>query len=212
MPYSLLDETSTIVQVGAPADTLMSGRSRAMHFALIARRGKVVVVEPDQASADLLGRLCADRGLEHVSIHAVGAWSSKKRLKLFVDPRHPATNFTEGMTDYDSDRMADFLEAEVEVDTLDNILSREGVEDIDLLSITTNGAELEIIEGLGTDRPHRIRHLALARTGVVGDDYIERLGFDNMAFDDRGNTYRRRNANRTGTGQASGGATRMSTG
>lgn len=190
MPYSLVSEYSNIVQVGAPADTLHAGRSRAMHFALLARKGRVVVVEPDRQSADRLQRLCEEKGLKNVSVYPLGAWSDKKKLKLYVDPRHPATNFTEGMTDYDEKRLSDFQVEEIDVDTLDNILANEGLDEVDLISITTNGAEMEILAGLGPDRPRRVKHLALARTGVVGEEYLKELGFENIGFDDRGNTYR----------------------
>ena len=121
IPYSILNESSTVVQIGAPADTLHAGRSRAMHFALLVPKGRLIVIEPDKASADQFRSICKERALTNVSVHAVGAWSTKKRLKLFVDPRHPATNFTEGLTDYDEDRLKDFISEEIDVDTLDNI-------------------------------------------------------------------------------------------
>jgi len=190
MPYMLLNEESVVVQVGAPADTLKAGRSRAMHFALLARHGRVVVVEPDGESAALLQSICQAKALANVSVHEVGGWSSKKRLKLYVDPSHPATNFTEGMTDYDERRLQDFQVVEVEVDTLDNILTAEDLTDIDLLSITTNGAEKEILAGLEGATQRKVRHIALARTGVVDDAFMASLGYEKIAFDDRGFTYR----------------------
>ncbi|HIB76129.1 MAG TPA: hypothetical protein EYO58_00660, partial [Flavobacteriales bacterium] len=126
LPYSIINEYSTVLQIGAPADTLHAGRSRAMHFALLAPKGRVVVIEPDRRSAEQFRALCKERDLVNVSVKEVGAWSSKKKLRLHVDPRHPATNFSEGSTDYDQKRLRDFETHDVDVDTLDNILTSEG--------------------------------------------------------------------------------------
>ncbi len=191
IPYSVLDESSTVIQIGAPADTLHSGRSRAMHFALLVPKGRLIVIEPDKASAQQFRSVCQNRGITNVSVYAIGAWSSKKRLRLFVDPRHPATNFTEGSTDYDDNRLQDFISEEIEVDTLDNILQAENIDKVDLISITTNGAELEILKGLGPERTMKVKNMALARTGVVDDEFMGSLGFLRIGYDDRGYTYGR---------------------
>lgn len=192
IPYSVLNESSTVIQIGAPSDTLHAGRSRAMHFALMVPKGRLIVIEPDKASAEQFRILCNNRGITNVSVYPIGAWSSKKRLRLFVDPRHPATNFTEGSTDYDEGRLQDFISEEIEVDTLENILKAENIDQVDLISITTNGAELEILKGLGQERILRVKNMALARTGVVDDDFMDAMGFERIGYDDRGYTYRRK--------------------
>src|SRR5688572_14952837 len=50
-PYALINPTDTVVQVGAPLDTLRAGRSRGMYFALrTAGGGRTLIVEPDPRS------------------------------------------------------------------------------------------------------------------------------------------------------------------
>ena len=50
-PYCLIKNGGTVIQVGAPIDTLRSGRSRGMHFALsVGKMGNAVIIEPDVAS------------------------------------------------------------------------------------------------------------------------------------------------------------------
>ena len=57
-PYSLINSGDTVVQVGAPLDTMQTGRSRAILFAyMVGETGKVVVVEPDGATAEKLVEL-----------------------------------------------------------------------------------------------------------------------------------------------------------
>ena len=50
-PYQLINEGAVVAQIGAPKDTLLAGRSRAMYFSLFAgATGRVLVIEPDPES------------------------------------------------------------------------------------------------------------------------------------------------------------------
>jgi len=101
-PYRCVEADSTVVQVGAPADTLDAGRSRAMHFALLTRGGgRTVVVEPDARSCQRWAEVLRGNGLTHVTVINSGAWSSRTTLRVRVDDQHPATNYTEGTAVYD---------------------------------------------------------------------------------------------------------------
>jgi FkbM family methyltransferase len=194
MPYKLVGSGSTFVQVGAPSDTLRSGRSRGLHLALRTRHGGglAIIVEPDPTCAEAF-RVAAERlGLDHVSVVNCGAWHEAGSLNLLVDPSHPATNFVEGCVDYSSDRLADFRPVTVPVDTLDHILFAHGVRDIDLISITTNGAEPDILKGMSGVVAGGLKYLSLACTGPGYDQIVKDLGFEFLAFDDRGYTYIRR--------------------
>jgi hypothetical protein len=52
MPYTLVGPGDVVLQVGAPSDTLRSGRSRGMHLALrTAPTGRAVIIEPEPSSA-----------------------------------------------------------------------------------------------------------------------------------------------------------------
>lgn len=192
-PYRLLDENSRVVQIGAPVDTLLAGRSRAMYFGLLtAPAGKAVIVEPDQASEHQFGRLAAQRGMTNIVFCPVGAWNEKKQLKLYVDPAHPATNFVEGTAQYEADRLRQFEQFEVPVDTVDNILASRGIENVDLISITTNGAEKQILQGMRRAMQSNVKYICLAGTG---DDYVEMMdeyGYELLAHDDRGFTFQKK--------------------
>lgn len=193
-PYSLVKPGDVVVQVGAPSDTLHSGRSRGMHLALRTAGGRAIIIEPDPASASAFETASMRLGLDHVEVVNSGAWHSPSSLDLLVDRDHPATNFVAGTVDYDAERMADFDTVTVPVDTVDSIVERViGAHGpVRLLSITTNNSEREILQGVSGLIHSGLEYLCLARTGEGYDEIAQDLGFERMAYDDRGYTYRRR--------------------
>ncbi len=192
VPYSLIRDCRVVVQVGAPRDTLQSGRSRAMYFALFSDpKNRVIIVEPDPESAKLIGNMLKRQGIANVSVCAVGAWSEKKNLQLCVNNAHPASNFIEGLVNYDDNRLREYHTINIPVNTVDNILTENGIEQVDLVSITTNGAEREILQGMRKTLEAGVKYIALN----WADDYyvqlMEKMGYTLMALDDRGYTFRK---------------------
>lgn len=72
-PYSLVGPGDVVVQVGAPSDTLSSGRSRGMHLALRSVAGRAIIVEPDPSSATRFEECAHELGLTHVTVVNSGA-------------------------------------------------------------------------------------------------------------------------------------------
>ena len=192
-PYSLVGPGDVVVQVGAPSDTLLSGRSRGMHLALRSRGGRAIIVEPDRESATMFESCARELGLDHVAVVNSGAWNESSTLSLLVDPSHPATNFVTGTVDYNAERIADFTPVDVPVDTLDAIVDRVLGNNgpVRLLSITNN-SEREILQGISRIIDSGLQYLCLARTGEGYDELVGALGFDYLLSDDRGYTYVRR--------------------
>lgn len=194
LPYSLVDsgEVKNVLQVGAPNDTLSSGRSRGMLFALLNRSGTTVIVEPDPESETAFNEIKSERNLDGLVFHKGGAWNEKTNLKLYIDPSHPATNFTEGtVDDYDEHRMKDFDTIEIACNTVDNILAEHNIDSVDLVSMTTNGAEMEILAGMEHTFEKGIKYICIARHLHI-EGYMELLnskGFELLAHDDRGYTF-----------------------
>jgi FkbM family methyltransferase len=192
-PYVLATPGSVVVQVGAPRDTLMSGRSRAFFFSLfVGPTGRAVVVEPDPESVAAFRESCARKGLSHVSVVDKAAWSESGTLDIYIDDEHPATNFTGAARSYDDDRMSRYRKITLPASTIDDILDELGLAKVDIVSITTNGAELEILRGMRRTLERGVRYIALAETGAVPDTVMSEFGFEPYAFDDRGRTFIRR--------------------
>ncbi len=194
-PYKLIEEGKTVVQVGAPIDTLGSGRSRAMYFTLFAgNKGKAVIVEPDGASQKMFESHKTKRDLSQINFVNQGAWSEPKTLRFYIDPSHPATNFTEGVRNYSKEEMAAYELIELDADTIDNILDRLKINDPYLVSITTNGAEPEILKGLEKSMKRGLTFIALARTGEKYIELMNSYGYELYAHDDRGYTFKKSDA------------------
>lgn len=194
LPYLVVGPGDIVVQVGAPADTLLSGRSRGMHLALRSRGGRTIIVEPDPASAAEFRRRAEELKLDNVTVVNSGAWHEPSSMTLLVDPTHPATNFIEGTVEYSAERMKDYERVEVPVLTLDQIVKDAigSYGPVRLVSITTNNSERHILKGAEQVIASGLTYLALARTGAGYDEIVSDLGFDFLGMDDRGYTYVRR--------------------
>lgn len=193
LPYQLVQPSDTVVQIGAPADTLRAGRSRAMYFARSTRQsGRTVVIEPDMRSCEVWENTLAEQGFDHVTVINKAAWSDSTMIKIYTDDRHPATNFTGGTVDYGPDRLADYDVTEIEAVSVDDLCASLELDEVSMLSITTNGAETEILNGARQLIAAGLRYVALARTGPGYIEHMATLGFELIGHDDRGYTFERR--------------------
>ena len=193
-PYCLIKPGSTLVQIGAPVDTLKAGRSRGMYFSLFnGPTGKTVLIEPAEASERAFKKIAKTQGRDDILFCQSGAWNERKILRIYYDPKHPATNFTEGTVDLSEHNLDRYEILEVPCDTVDNLLAPHNVGPVDILSITTNGAEVEILEGMKRTLGTGIEFICLAYHEHLSQlpKIMDDLGYKQFALDDRGATYRR---------------------
>jgi FkbM family methyltransferase len=192
-PYCLIKPGSVIVQVGAPRDTLLAGRSRGMYFSLLAgSNGKVFIIEPDIESATSFEKMLQARGLTNTIVCQFAAWNEKGVLQIYVNDRHPASSFTEGTKSYTGHRLSEFRAVEMQANTIDERVKQSGVEQVDLVSITTNGAERKILAGMRDLISSGLSYIALADTGEAYANMMEEFGYKLLAHDDRGFTFERK--------------------
>ncbi len=193
LPYSVVEGLS-VVQIGAPFDTLGSGRSRAAHLGLsVGQNGHLLVIEPYETSCVAFRSWASANLACKTQVVALAAWSEEGTTELFVDDRHPATNFSADTVDYDDDRLSDFKAVSVRQSTVDQIVKEQGLPTPDLVSITTNWAEREILAGMSELIAGGLRYISLA-LGENDEDYrseMAALGYHPVGFDDRGVTYER---------------------
>lgn len=192
-PYSVVSEGDTVIQVGAPWDILKSGRSRALHFAiLVGGSGKVFAVEPVKESIEKMTLMLEKLKIESMTQIKSGAWTHKDTLSFLVDKENPAANIVDDVVKQDRGDLERFSKIEIEVDSLENLLSDQTISTIRLLSLTTNGSEDKIISGLGEKLRARVEYVSVIddpRETTVYSDF----GFDFFAEDDRGYLLRNRN-------------------
>ena len=194
LPYGVLREGDVVVQVGAPRDLLHAGRSRALHFTRIVRRGKAIVVEPDPDNVAHFRAYVKKHRLDsRTVVFPVGAWNEQAELVYYTNPNHPASNVVGDVAHLSEKEIksAGYEKLTINVDSLDNLLARANVPTPRLVSITTNGAEIQILKGMSRLLAEGLRYISVAPPRPELIPYIEKLGFRFAARDDRGYFFER---------------------
>ena len=191
-PYRFLVGDETVVQVGSARDILAAGRSRAIHFARLVPRGRVIVIEADPRNCAALRDFTSRHGVENVEVVESGAWNEEGVMVFLSSPSHPAANVLSGVKAIDDRTLDDrkYEEVHIQADTLDRILSKLGSPVPRVVSITTNGAEMEILEGMKDTIAGGCEYVSLASTSPDLVARMSALGFEYIASDDRGYCFR----------------------
>ncbi len=187
-PYRFLKPSDTVVQVGCARDILHAGRSRAIYFARFVPQGRVILIEADAASCEAARRIVRQKRLENIDVVECGAWHSPTTLAFLSSPHHPAANLLVDAKELSPElvRKRGYEKRLIRVDSIDNILTRLGTTEPALVSITTNGAELQILEGMRQTIARGCTYISLASTGEGFHQHMNRLGYEYIARDDRG--------------------------
>ena len=196
LPYSLIRPGDVVFQIGAPSDLLGVGRSRAAYFLrLVGEGGTLVVMEPDPENCRAF-RAHAERCglLDRLVLIDAGAWSSDTTLTFLASRTHPASAALADVSKASEEERnrRGYREIEVPVRTVDGVIAEYGLEPPRLFSITTNGAEHAILDGLAATLAHR-RELFISLAAPEADvkPWLDTHGFLRVAHDDRGETFRR---------------------
>lgn len=195
LPYSMIQPGDTVMQIGAPWDLLYTGRSRAIYFSLfVGDSGKSLIVEPDEVSAGRVRKFCLDNKIKSAEIINSGAWSEKTELVFLSKKGHPASNLMKDAVNDEDVRSYD--EVRVPVNSVDNMVESLGVAGPKLVSITTNGSEIPILEGMASVISSSVQHISVAKFGLRNSKeeletnelavYLRGQGFECVAVDDRG--------------------------
>lgn len=104
--------------------------------------GKVLAIEMMPNNVEILRRNIDENGLaDRVRVVEAGVW--KQPGTVVVKGKGRQRN-----TLVNLEKLSDNMGIEARVETLDNLLEEWGVQPIDLMFITVNGAEIETIQGL----------------------------------------------------------------
>jgi FkbM family methyltransferase len=105
--------------------------------------GKVVAIEADPDNFELLKRNIALNNLTNVLPLNYAVFSTKTKIKLYeqsASAKYNSVMLTRANTKNEN-------YAEVNADTLDNILKQNGVNQVDWIKIDVEGAEFEVLKG-----------------------------------------------------------------
>lgn len=165
LPWRLqVNRGETAMQIGTPNPRTVSRYSKS-----VGPTGRVVIVEAEPGNVERLRKALPTLPHRNVAIVHRGAWSEKGTLRLVLSPYKGDHKFPVSGIVHDNDYRPENTydeSVEVDVDTVDNIARAHGLERVDFVSITVNGAEIEVLKGcdeiLGR-RPMRIYVKAHAR-------------------------------------------------
>jgi FkbM family methyltransferase len=140
-----LRKGETIVQIGA-----QPGGELLRLAQIVGERGRVIAIEPEPANVEGLRKTLEKNSVKNVIIIPKGAWSGKGKQRLLLSPHPGDHKITVPGVLHDNDLKPENYQsfAEIEVDTVDNILRTLGINRVDYVKITINGAELEVLKGM----------------------------------------------------------------
>ena len=134
-----------VVQIGTPHPKTMRRFVRA-----VGPSGRLVIVEALPQSQDRLQAAIDADGLKNVLLIRGAAYSKRKEDVLLVSPYAGDNRVETPGISIDNDLRsgnADMERITVSFFPLDEVLPEHGVERVDYLSVTVNGAEIEVLKG-----------------------------------------------------------------
>jgi len=198
-PYKFVKNGDAVIQVGMPRDILLAGRSRAIYFSYLVGNGKVVVIEPDSENISAAKDFVKRHKMEDKFIFfPCGAWSHKDTLIFLSNPDHPASNVLleanrekEVWSEIEKKvNTKAYQRHSVPVDSIDNLFGSTGLPSPKVISITTNGAELQIVSGMLKTIEKGVPYISLASAFSKGYvDFMGNLKYQLIAKDDRGYSF-----------------------
>ena len=131
-----LQKGDTVVDVGAAWGFNTVDFSRKVGDA-----GRVVAIEPYEASLVYLRKNLELNGCKNVTVVKKGVWNKKDKLKFYL-------NENAGNSSLVATGGRVIATTEIEVDTLDNILEELGIDGVALIKMDIEGAEIEALKGM----------------------------------------------------------------
>lgn len=130
--YSSPEEGNIVIDVGANI-----GMFTVRAAELVGVKGLVVAIEPEPRNLTLLQRNIESHGLNNVKVIRKAALDKTTKMRLYLSGFSPAPSLAFHYENY----------IEVEVESLDNIVSELGLDHVDFIKINAEGVELEILKG-----------------------------------------------------------------
>lgn len=136
--YYHLKEGDVVVDCGANIGAFTVKAAK-----IVGRRGKVIAVEPEERNLRCLEKNIEINGLRNCVVVPKGVWSKKGRMKLFLGPASGWHSLV-----WERDTFMERPFTEIEVNTLDNILTELKINKVDFIKMDIEGAEIEVLKGM----------------------------------------------------------------
>ncbi len=158
-PYEL-KRGDTVIEAGAYIGMFTVKSSKA-----VGNEGKVIAIEPEPDNLSFLRRNIDVNGLTNVIVVPKGAWNKKGKLKLYLSEYVGRHSFYAEWANSN-------IFTEVEVDTLDNILSELQIKGVNFINMNCEGGETEALKGMeGTLKNNDAIKLMISGHHYINGEY-----------------------------------------
>jgi FkbM family methyltransferase len=164
-PFHLLRPDDWVVHVGFDRVYLPTGQSHPLVMAALLPNGRVVCVDPDPRNTQALEEYTRAHAISNVTIHNRAVWNKEQELEfVFADGWSPMSVAREVADPVAGEVPRRGTVSRILAAPLRTVVGDEAWDRITVLSLTTNGAEREILEACGDllERAGLRIHLALA--------------------------------------------------
>lgn len=186
-PFSSVRKGDTVFQVGCISVNLYESVSHPLIYSsLVGETGKVYVFEPDEDGFNNLTAYCNKFNIKNIYPVKKALWD-EKTVKTFVTyPKKTGANALSDARDNDAyhKKLSENkkysnvtpIETKLETSTIAIQMDELGIDKVNHVNITTNGAEVEIIRGAG-DRINNIDSFSFVfvEKRVIESDLIDFL-------------------------------------
>ena len=189
----ILEQGDCFVDIGSHI-----GYFSLLAASLVGKYGKVLAFEPDQTNYNHLIENLALNKFENVTAYNVAMGSEVKKTEFFVNLDNDGGHalWDVGLHPFNVKSQAQKTTREIQLMTLDRIIQTQGLKNVKVIKIDTEGSECNILRGaLNTMLDHNVpfiicevNHFGLIQMGTNESElrsYMEGIGYDTYAYENR---------------------------
>lgn len=150
-PYNLIQQGWNVIQVGTSGRLCELGRSQAIIFSKIigTKNGQVHVFEAIPENVEVFTQYLKKENINNIQVYSYGLWNKTDRIEFYIpaDVQKRVTTGTRAVEIRKNEDTRFDSKSQLPVKALDDCIESLQLNRLDLMNITANGAEPEIIEG-----------------------------------------------------------------
>jgi len=153
-----------------PGDTVIEAGAFIGYYTLkmandVGPNGRVVCIEPVKDNRDIILRNLEANGIRNVTVLPYAVAEERREATLYIEKWQKNSLASEVCK-------GEGREIRVKVETIDNLVAELGISSPNLVIITVNGLEFEVLQGMKKVLEEADPHLVIAAKYVVGKEAV----------------------------------------